>query len=90
LAAFVDELGRQLAGVIAERLRTVGGDPAAAAPWAYALVGMVGFAGDWWLEQRTMPRRRLVEYLTQLAWDGMAHAPAAAGAAHRRRNQHAG
>lgn len=60
--------------VIGERLREVGADSGAAEPWGYGVVGMVHAAGDWWLEQRTMPRRRLVEYLVNFAWSGMSGA----------------
>ena len=32
---------------------------------------MVHLAGDWWVERRTMPRERLVDYLAGLLWHGM-------------------
>ncbi len=60
--------------IIGERLREAGADSGAAEPWGFGLVGMVHAAGDWWLDNRTMPRERLVEYLVSLAWDGMARA----------------
>lgn len=60
--------------IIGEQLRAAGADSGAAEPWGYGLVGMVHAAGDWWLDNRTMPRERLVEYLVSLAWDGMAGA----------------
>jgi hypothetical protein len=41
---------------------------------------MVQLAGDWWLRSRTMPRARLVEYLTSLLWDGFGGQVAAANA----------
>jgi hypothetical protein len=33
---------------------------------------MVHLAGDWWLDSRTMPRARVVQYLTDLLWGGLA------------------
>lgn len=60
--------------LIGERLREMGLDSGAAEPWGFGLVGMVHAAGEWWLEHRTMPRQRLVEYLVTLVWDGMAGA----------------
>lgn len=60
--------------IIGEQLREAGADSGAAEPWGYGLVGMVHAAGDWWLDNRTMPRERLVEYLVSLAWDGMGRA----------------
>jgi len=46
---------------------------------AYGLVGMVQFAGDWWVSrpQRDVDRAALVRHLTDLAWTGLAppHVP---------------
>jgi len=56
---------------IGEELHRLGLDSGAAEPWAYAIVGAVHLAGDRWIENRTMTRARLVEYLTALVWDGM-------------------
>jgi hypothetical protein len=64
-------VGRQVSVVMGEQLRALGLDSGPAEPWAFGLVGMVHAAGDWWVERRTMPRARLVEYLTSLLWDGI-------------------
>lgn len=72
LTGFVRQVAQEVALVLGERLREVGFDSGAAEPWAYGLVGMVHFAGDWWLERGAMPRSRLVEYLTRMVWDGLA------------------
>jgi hypothetical protein len=56
---------------IGEQLHQNGLDTGVAEPWAYAIVGAVHLAGDRWLENKTMTRARLVEYLTALVWDGM-------------------
>lgn len=78
-AGFVRRIVGDIATVIGEALRAEGRDSAAAEPWAYGLVGMVHLAGDWWIEQRSMPRARLVEYLTALVWDGLSAAVPDAG-----------
>jgi AcrR family transcriptional regulator len=72
LTGFVRQVAQQVAVVLGERLRQLGHDSGAAEPWAYGLVGMTHLAGDWWVGSRSMPRARLVEYLTALVWDGMA------------------
>lgn len=69
---FVQALAGRIAIVIGERLRQVGADSGPAEPWAFALIGMAHFAGDWWIDRRTLSRERLVEYLVQLSWDGLA------------------
>lgn len=64
-------LSRDIALTLGAALRNQGCDSGAAEPWAYALVGMVHAAGDWWVERRTIPRQQLVEYLVSMCWDGM-------------------
>jgi AcrR family transcriptional regulator len=73
LTGFVRRVAHEVALVLGERLRADGHDSGAAEPWAFGLVGMVHLAGDWWVDNRTMPRARLVEYLTALVWDGLDH-----------------
>jgi AcrR family transcriptional regulator len=67
----VDTIARQVAIVVGEQLRSRGLDSGGAVPWAYGIVGMVHQAGDWWLDDRTMPRARLTGYLTDLLWGGL-------------------
>ena len=71
MSGFVRRVGELITQAIGEGLRQQGLDSGVAEPWAYAIVGAVHMAGDLWLERRTMPRERLVEYLTLLVWDGM-------------------
>ncbi len=71
LSGFVNRVGQLITQAIGEGLRQQGLDSGAAEPWGYAIVGAVHLAGDWWHERKTMPRERLVDYLTSLMWDGM-------------------
>lgn len=71
VADFIRGLGGELAAVLAEDLRGRGLDAHAAEPWARGIVGMVQVAGDWWLEQRSMTRERLVGHLVGLLWTGL-------------------
>lgn len=77
---FVGRVAGLVASALGEALRERRLDSGAAEPWAFAIVGAVHLAGDWWLSRRTMPRERLVEYLTALVWDGMNVAAVAPGA----------
>ena len=70
----IGTVARQVAVVIGERLRAAGFDSGPAVAWSYGIIGLVHQAADWWLEDQTMPRDRLVEYLTGLLWDGIAGA----------------
>jgi AcrR family transcriptional regulator len=53
-----------------DNLRRAGLDPGFAEPWAKCVNGMVQAAGISWLENRSLPRRKLVDYLTTILWDG--------------------
>jgi hypothetical protein len=37
---------------------------------AHALVGMATAVGEWWMDEGSMSREHLVEYLTELLWGG--------------------
>lgn len=67
-------IGQEVAVVLGEALRAAGLDSGPAEPWGYGMVGMVHLAGHWWLDARSMPRERLVAYLTELLWTGLAGA----------------
>jgi AcrR family transcriptional regulator len=54
----------------AENLQRAGLDPGFAEPWAQCVNGMVRAAGSSWLETRSLPREKLVQYLTTILWDG--------------------
>jgi AcrR family transcriptional regulator len=69
-------IGQRVAVVLGELLRANGRDSGPAEPWAFGIVGMVHFAGDWWLERKTMSRERLVDYLSALLYQGLQGAAA--------------
>jgi hypothetical protein len=39
--------------------------------YAQMLVGMVAFAGQWWLDARTPRREEVAAHLINLAWNGL-------------------
>ena len=69
---FLRQVSNQVALVLGEQLRAANLDSGGAEPLAYGLVGMVHAAGDWWLERQTMPKERVVQYIVDLLWGGMA------------------
>jgi AcrR family transcriptional regulator len=72
LIGFMQQVGQQVAIVLGEQLRAAGQDSGGAEPIAHGIVGMVHSAGHWWVEHRSMPRERLVDYLADLLWAGIA------------------
>lgn len=71
LGGFLRQVGRAIASVLGEQLRAAGADSGGAEVLAHGIVGLVHQAGDWWLENQTMPRARLVAYVTELLWGGL-------------------
>ena len=78
VADFIRQLAAELSIVLGDELRRAGLDSGGAEPWAHGIVGMVQLAGDRWLEQRSMSRDNLVDYLEALIWKGLSDAPATA------------
>ena len=69
--SIVDRVAATLARSLGEALRATGVDSAPAETWAYGLVGMVHMAGARWVAHPTVPRERLIEYLTRLTRFGV-------------------
>jgi AcrR family transcriptional regulator len=63
-----------------DNLRRAGIDPGFTEPWAECVSGMIRAAGTSWLETRSLPRARLVDYLTTILWDGFSSLRRATGA----------
>lgn len=78
------QIGRRIAALLGDELQSSGLDAGAAEPWAYGIVGMVHLAGDWWVEHRSMSRERLVGYLADLLWAGLAGGTASTAVSRRR------
>jgi AcrR family transcriptional regulator len=74
---FIRQLAAELSIVLGDELRKAGLDSGGAEPWAHGIVGMVQLAGDRWLEQRSMSRESLVDYLQGLVWHGLSGTAAA-------------
>jgi AcrR family transcriptional regulator len=70
-ASFIRRVAAEVEAMLRAEARRLGLDESRAEAWAHAIVGMVQQASDWWLERRDVPRRRLVESLTELLWSGL-------------------
>jgi AcrR family transcriptional regulator len=73
----VDRVAASLARNLGEGLREAGVDSGPAETWAYGIVGMVHLAGARWAVHPTVPRHRLIEYLTELTRFGIEGSPPA-------------
>lgn len=66
-----DSLGRLITAGVSHQLRAAGRDDSRAEPVAFAVMGMVFGATEWWLDRRTTTRDELVDLLTDLLWRGL-------------------
>lgn len=73
-ADYTGLINELISAVFDARLRRLGLDPEAAAPWGTAVVGAVRAVGDWWFEHPAVPREQVSNYLVALLWNGMAGA----------------
>lgn len=71
LMGVVDRVAALIAREIGDQLKSLGADTGAAEPWAYAIAGAVHLAGERWVANPTMSRKRFVDYLVALMWQGM-------------------
>ena len=71
VAGFVHQVAVEVSTVVGEQLRAAGADSGGADIIGFGITGMVQLAGDRWLERTTMPRRRVVGYLTDTLWSGL-------------------
>ncbi len=57
--------------MLGDVLRDRGYDPKFAPMYAQMLVGMVAFAGQWWLDARRPGLEEMAAHLVNLAWNGL-------------------
>jgi AcrR family transcriptional regulator len=76
MPALMHDLADRVGDVFAEQFRSAGFDIKAAPIYAHALVGMVAFVGQWWVEARKPPPAETVaSHIAALAWMGLRHLP---------------
>lgn len=60
-----------ISALVGAVLRRSGVDSGGAEPFAYATIGSVFVAADWWATHRTMSRADFVDYLVAFVWSGL-------------------
>ena len=63
-------IGKHVSRLTGDLLRSAGLDSGRAEPWGFAMVGAVRTAAERWLDEPTMSRQALADYLTDLLWSG--------------------
>jgi AcrR family transcriptional regulator len=70
-ASLISDIASQVEYTLADVLRQRGYDPKFAPIYAQMLVGMVAFAGQWWLDARKPELEEMAAHLVNLAWNGL-------------------
>ena len=75
MSSLLNDLAGRVGDVFAASFKEAGYDARAAPIYANALIGMVTFVGQWWLEARKPGMEEVANHLAALAWMGLRHLP---------------
>ncbi len=75
MSSLLNDVAERVADVFATTFKKAGYDPKTAPIYAHALVGMVTFVGQWWIEVRKPPIEEVASHIAALAWMGLRHLP---------------
>ena len=70
-ASLMTDIASQVEYLLADVLKDRGYDPKLAPVYSQMLVGMVAFAGQWWLDVRKPKLEEMAAHLVNLAWNGL-------------------
>jgi AcrR family transcriptional regulator len=70
-ASLISDIAGQVEYILADVLKVRGYDPKLAPVYSQMLVGMVAFAGQWWLDVRKPKLEEMAAHLVNLAWNGL-------------------
>ncbi|HET9143052.1 TetR/AcrR family transcriptional regulator [Actinophytocola sp.] len=72
-SSLLNDIASQVEHILAVQFGARGYDRKLATLYSQALVGMVAFTGQWWLEVRKPKKDEVVAHLVNLAWNGLSH-----------------
>ena len=72
-SSLLNDIASQVEYILAREFKARGYDPKLAGLYSQALVGMVAFTGQWWLEARKPKKDEVAAHLVNLAWKGLSH-----------------
>jgi AcrR family transcriptional regulator len=70
-SSLLNDIASQVEHILAMQFGARGYDRKLATLYSQALVGMVAFTGQWWLEVRKPKKDEVVAHLVNLAWNGL-------------------
>lgn len=75
LANLLAEVADKVGSVMTTEFKRAGYDPKAAPVYSQALIGMVTFVGQWWVENPKMSAEEVASHIAALSWMGLRHLP---------------
>ena len=71
----MNDLAERVGDQFASAFKSAGYDPKSAPIYAHALIGMVTFVGQWWIDVRKPSVEEVSSHIAALAWMGLRHLP---------------
>ena len=75
LANLLAVVGERVGDIFAAEFKRAGYDPKTAPVYAQALIGMVTFVGQWWIDNPKMSAEEVSSHIAALSWMGLRHLP---------------
>jgi AcrR family transcriptional regulator len=72
-SSLIGEVARKVEHILGGQFDSRGYDPRLAELYSQALVGMVSLVGQWWLDNRSLPKERVAAHLVNVSYNGLAH-----------------
>jgi AcrR family transcriptional regulator len=75
MSGLLNVVAERVTDVFAVSFREAGYDRKLAPIYSQAVVGMVTFVAQWWMDERELPVELVASHLSALAWMGLRHLP---------------
>jgi AcrR family transcriptional regulator len=75
MSSLLNDLAERIGDQFAIAFKNAGYDPKAAPIYAHALIGMVTYVGQWWIDTRKPSVEEVASHIAALAWKGLRHLP---------------
>ena len=75
ISSLLSGVGERVAEVFAGEFKHAGFSPDLAPLYAQVLIGMVTFAGQWWMEEQSLPIEQVASHASAIAWVGLRNLP---------------
>ena len=75
MSSLLNDLAERVGDQFAMAFKNAGYDPKSAPIYAHALIGMVTFVGQWWIDARKPSVDEVASHIAALAWKGLRHLP---------------